>query len=373
MNYPQLLSSVCVGDLKLPNRVIMAPLTRMRALPGSVPNPLAAEYYSQRASSGLIITEATQISRQGQGYLNTPGICTDKQEAAWKGIVERVHSRQGRIALQLWHVGRISHSALQPGGALPVAPSAIPAPSATARVQAVGGFSRVPCDGPRALEISEIAEIVYDYRQAAVRARRAGFDAIEIHAANGYLLNQFLATNTNHRSDRYGGSLENRARIVLEVLDAVTPVFGPGRIGVRLSPNGIFNDIADTDAEEMTAYLAEAFSLRSLAYLHIAEPDWAGGEPLSDGFRHAIRERFTGTVIFCSNYTPSRAEQLIGTGTADAIAFGRLFLANPDLPKRFLLNAPLNDPDATTYYGGGAVGYTDYPFLSDGGEHKIAG
>ncbi len=365
MNFPLLLSPVRAGDLQLANRVIMAPLTRMRAVEGGVPSPLAADYYSQRASAGLIVTEATQISQQGQGYLNTPGIYTDEQEAAWTAIVERVHARQGRIALQLWHVGRISHSALQPDGALPVAPSAISAPSATARIQFGNGFARVPCDGPRALETDEIAAIVNDYRSAAVRARGAGFDAIEIHAANGYLLNQFLATNTNHRTDSYGGSLENRARIVLEVIDAVVPVFGAGCIGVRLSPNGIFNDITDTDAEAMTAYLAQEFSRRGLAYLHIAEPDWAGGEPLSDGFRQAIRKHFQGTLIFCSHYTAPRAEQLLAAGTADAVAFGRPFLANPDLPQRFALNAPLNAADNSTFYGGGSAGYTDYPFLGE--------
>lgn len=365
MHYPTLLSPVQVGELHLPNRVIMAPLTRMRAVVDCVPNPLAAQYYSQRASAGLIVTEATQISPQGQGYLNTPGIYTDQQEAAWKTIVERVHARQGRIALQLWHVGRISHSALQPGRALPVAPSAIPAPSATARIPTEGGFARVLCDGPRALETEEIAGIVDDYRNAAIRAHRAGFDAMEVHAANGYLLNQFLSTNTNVRTDRYGGSLENRARIVLEVVDAVSSVFGAGRVGVRLSPNGIFNDIVDTDAEAMTAYLTQEFSARGLAYLHIAEPDWAGGEPLSDAFRQSIRQHFQGTLIFCSHYTAARAEQLIADGTADAVAFGRSFLANPDLPKRFAQNAPLNTADNATFYGGGAEGYTDYPFLDE--------
>lgn len=364
MLYPNLLSSTIIGDLKLSNRVIMAPLTRMRAGPGNAPTKLNAEYYGQRASAGLIITEATQISQQGQGYLDTPGIYTDEQEAGWKHVVERVHSRSGLIALQLWHVGRISHSKLQPNNALPVAPSAIPAPAATARIPHEDGFLRVLCDGPRALELEEILGIVNDYRNSAIRAKRAGFDAIEVHAANGYLLNQFLSTNTNQRTDSYGGCLENRARIVLDVVDAVVSVFGAGRVGVRLSPNGIFNDIEDTDAEEMTSYLARGFSERGLAYLHIAEPDWAGGAPLSDEFRKSIRDNFKGALIFCSNYTAAKAEKIISSNIADAVAFGRAFLANPDLPERFRVSSPLNEADSKTFYCGAEIGYTDYPALT---------
>ncbi len=360
-SYAKLLSPVRIGSMMLPNRVLMAPLTRMRAGPGYVPSDLASLYYSQRASAGLIITEACQISQQGQGYLNTPGIHTDAQEQGWSKVTRAVHDKGGRISLQLWHVGRISHRNLQPNGAAPVAPSAIAAETATARIPKGDGFERVPCDPPRALEVSEIRSIVTDYLKAAERAKRAGFDAIEVHAANGYLLNQFLSTNTNTRQDEYGGCIANRARLLLDVIDAVTPVFGADRVGVRLSPNGIFNDIRDTDARAMTLYLADAVSQRGLAYIHVAEPDWAGGEPLSDAFRQEIRTVFCGALIFCSNYTAHRAEDLIATGVADAVAFGRLFLANPDLPERFAIDATLNTPNPETFYCGGAEGYTDYP------------
>lgn len=363
MKYKKLFSPLQSGDLTLKNRIIMAPLTRMRAGEDFSPTELNAEYYAQRASAGLIITEATQISQQGQGYLNTPGIYTDQHEAAWKRVVDGVHANDGKIALQLWHVGRISHSKLQPGETLPVAPSAVPVTESTSRIPKDGGFERVLCDGPRALTLDEIPGIVNDYTNAAIRAKCAGFDAIEIHSGNGYLLNQFLSTNTNHRNDIYGGSLENRARILLEVIDAATAIYGAGRIGVRLTPNGIFNEIQDTDAEEMTEYLARAFSQRGLAYLHIAEPDWAGGEPLTDTFRQEIRKNFTGSLFFCSHYTAERADKLLCEDIADAVAFGRLFLANPDLPERFRLNAPLNEPDSSTFYCGGAEGYTDYPAL----------
>ncbi|HJV80068.1 alkene reductase [Noviherbaspirillum sp.] len=361
----KLLSPLTLGSQSLPNRVIMAPLTRSRAgQPGDVPTALNVEYYAQRASAGLIITEATQISRQGQGYAWTPGIYTDEQEAGWKNIVQTVHAKGGRIALQMWHVGRISHRLIQGNDTLPVAPSALaPANSSCFVIQPDGSLATLPCETPRALALEELPGIVAQYRQAAERAKRIGFDFVEVHAANGYLLQQFLSTNSNQRTDSYGGSLENRARLILEVVDAVVDVMGASRVGVRLSPHFAAHGIADTEPEASALYLAKEFSRRGIAYLHIAEPDWAGGVKLTDAFRAQIREAFSGALIFCGGYTAESAEALLQKGIADAIAFGRPFIANPDLVERFRRGAELNKPDRATFYGGGAHGYTDYPTL----------
>ena len=361
----KLLSSLTIGNKTLPNRVLMAPLTRSRAgQPGDVPNALNVEYYAQRASAGLIVSEATQISRQGQGYALTPGIYTDAQEAGWKNVVQAVHAKNGHIALQLWHVGRVSHSLLQENGAAPVAPSALIAKNTECFViQRDGKAENVPTETPRALALEEMPGIVTQYRQAAVRGKRVGFDFLELHAANGYLLHQFLSTNTNQRTDAYGGSLENRARLTLEALDAMIDVMGAAQIGVRLSPHFAGFDMADTEAEASALYLAKAFSQRGVAYLHIAEPDWAGGPDLTDEFRAQLRAAFNGSLIFCGNYNAADADALVAQGTADAVAFGRLFIANPDLVERFRQDAELNTPDSATFYGGGAHGYTDYPTL----------
>ena len=367
--YPHLLSPVQAGSVQLPNRVLMAPLTRSRAgQPGDVPTALNAEYYAQRAGAGLIVSEATQISRQGQGYALTPGIHSDAQEAGWKGVTDAVHAAGGRIAAQLWHVGRISHTLVQPDGAAPVAPSAIAAKGAKCFViQPDGTPANLPASLPRALGTDEIGGIVSDYVEAAHRADRAGFDMVEIHAANGYLLQQFLATNSNTRTDRYGGSLENRARLTLEVVDAVAAELGAGRVGVRLSPHFTGHDIADEQPEESALYLARELGRRGIAYLHIAEPDWAGGPRLGEEFKAALRGNFEGVLVFCGGYTADTAEALIASGTADAIAFGRPFIANPDLVERFRRGAELNEPDRSTFYGGGAKGYTDYPTLKSRG------
>lgn len=361
----KLLSPLKIGHQTLPNRVIMAPLTRSRAgQPGDVPQALNTEYYTQRATAGLIVTEATQISRQGQGYALTPGIYTDAQEAGWKEVVQAVHAENGHIALQLWHVGRISHSLLQENGAAPVAPSALIAEGAQCFViQPDGKAENVPTEMPRALATEELPGIVEQYRQAAVRAQRAGFDLVELHAANGYLLHQFLSTNSNQRTDAYGGSLENRARLTLEALDALIEVVGAAQVGVRLSPHFVAHGMADTEAEASALYLAKAFSARGIAYLHIAEPDWAGGPELSDAFRAQLRAAFNGTLIYCGGYTGDEADALVASGQADAVAFGRPFIANGDLVERFRQGAALNKPDRTTFYGGGAHGYTDYPVL----------
>ncbi len=366
MSLDKLLTPVRIGKTELANRVIMAPLTRSRAAqPGDLPAELNARYYTQRASAGLIITEATQISRQGQGYAWTPGIYTDAQEAGWKHVVSQVHAAGGHIALQLWHVGRISHSLLQEGGQPPVAPSAIRAQNSNSFVVLPDGTpSNEPTETPRALEATELPGIVADYVAAAQRAVRAGFDFVEVHAANGYLLNQFLDSGANQRQDQYGGSLENRARFVLEVVDAVAAAIGADKVGVRLSPNGVFGDMSPNGSLEMGHYLAGQFGQRGLAYLHIAEPDWAGGAALSEDYRRSLRAAFPGALIFCGGYDAERAEALIAAGTADAVAFGRPYIANPDLVARFAQGAALNAPDASTFYGGADKGYTDYPTLA---------
>jgi N-ethylmaleimide reductase len=364
MTTTTLFTPLKLGALELPNRIIMAPLTRSRASqPGDVPTEMNARYYAQRAGAGLIISEATQISRQGQGYAFTPGIYTDAQVQGWKLVTDAVHAAGGRIAMQLWHVGRISHHLLQEGGQPPVAPSAIRSETGESFVVLPEGPKRVPCDMPRALETSEIPGIIADYARAARNALSAGFDMLELHSANGYLLQQFLSTNTNQRTDQYGGSLENRARIVLEALDAIIDVAGAQRVGVRVSPHFNRHDIRDAQTEEIHLYLAEQFSKRGIAYLHIAEPDWAGGPALTDAFRRRLRAAFTGRIIVCGNYTAESGAARIASGLADAVAYGRPFIANPDLVERFRLGAALNKPDPTTFYGGGEQGYTDYPAL----------
>jgi len=362
----RLLSPLQLGALKLPNRAFMAPLTRSRAgQPGDVPTGLNATYYAQRAGAGLIVSEATQVSAQGRGYAWTPGMYTDEQEAGWRLVTDAVHAAGGRIAAQLWHVGRISHPLLQPDGAAPVAPSKLAADGANAFVvRPDGSVGNEPTSLPRALELEEIPGVVGQFAQAARRADRAGFDMVEVHAANGYLLQQFLSTNSNQRKDAYGGSLENRARFVLEVVDAVVAELGAQRVGVRISPHFAGHGIADEQAEESALYLAREFSRRRIAYLHVAEPDWAGGPKLSDEFRAALRAAFDGVLVFCGGYTAESAEALVTSGVADAVAFGRPFLANPDLVERFAAGAALNEPDPSTFYGGDAHGYTDYPTLA---------
>jgi N-ethylmaleimide reductase len=364
---PVLFTPLKLGSLSLPNRVIMAPLTRSRTS-DSVPGKLQQVYYGQRASAGLIISEATNISPTARGYAYTPGIWTDEQEAGWKGVVEAVHAKGGRIALQLWHVGRVSHERVQPNGQQPVAPSALKGEGAECFVEFEDGTAGPhPTSTPRALETEEIPGIVEDYRQAAERAKRAGFDMVEIHAANAYLLNQFLATGTNQRTDRYGGSLENRARFPLEVVDAVAEVFGPARVGIRLTPFLELFGLTDDEPEEMAFYLAGELDRRGLAYLHFNEPDFAGSDiTYPEGFREEMRRRFRGGLIYCGNYDAERARERLADNTADAVAFGRPFIANPDLPERFRLGAALNEPDPSTFYGGAEKGYTDYPFLDNG-------
>jgi N-ethylmaleimide reductase len=355
-----LFSPYQLGNLELPNRIVMAPLTRNRAGEGNVPHQLNATYYVQRASAGLIITEATQVTPQGQGYPHTPGIHSPEQVAGWRLVTDAVHQHGGRIFLQLWHVGRISHPDLQPDGALPVAPSAI-----TPKGEASTYEGQKPFVTPRALETSEIPEIVEQYRQGAANALAAGFDGVEIHCANGYLLDQFLRDGTNQRTDKYGGAIENRTRLLLEVTEAVISVWDANRVGVRLSPSGTFNDIHDSNPLETFGYVAQALNQFNLAYLHIFEATDAdirhGGTIVPTSH---LRERFTGTLIVNGGYTREKGDAVLAEKAADLVAFGLLFISNPDLPERLAVNAPLNQPDQATFYGGGEKGYTDYPFWS---------
>jgi len=356
---PDLLGPVNLGPYRLRNRLVMAPLTRNRAGPGNVPQDLNVAYYAQRASAGLIITEATQISPQGVGYPATPGIHTPEQIEGWRRVTEAVHAKGGRIFLQLWHVGRISHPALQPDGALPVAPSAIRPDGEAPTYQGPQAFVT-----PRALETAEIPGIVEQYRAAARNALAAGFDGVEVHGANGYLLDQFLRDGSNQRSDAYGGSLENRARLLLEVTRAVIEVWGANRVGVRLSPVNSFNSMSDSRPEETFTYAARELSRLAPAYLHIVEID-RNGAAAGKGFDwRQIRDAFNGLYIANSGYDQARANAALARGAADLVAFGTLYIANPDLAARFAAKAALNTPDPATFYGGDERGYTDYPSLT---------
>jgi N-ethylmaleimide reductase len=350
-----------VGALDLPNRVLMAPLTRMRATPpGDVPNDLMVEYYVQRAGAGLIVSEGTQISPEGKGYMDTPGIHSAEQVAGWRRVTDAVHAAGGRIAAQLWHVGRVSHESFH-GGEPTVSASALPYRNRTTVRGEDGTPQRVSCPTPRALRTDELPRLVDDYRAATRNAREAGFDAVEIHAAHGYLLHQFMSAESNHRDDEHGGSLENRARLLLEVVDAVTGEWDAAHVGVRISPKGAFNGLDDTDGGEMGLYVAAQLASRDLAFLHLSEPDWAGGPSLDDQFRRELREAFRGVIVGAGAYSAEKGETLIGAGLVDAVAFGRPFIANPDLPLRLAEGLPLNEPVPATFYGGGAEGYTDYP------------
>lgn len=361
----KLLTPETFGAIRASNRVIMAPLTRMRAGAGDVPNPLAAEYYAQRAAAGFIITEATQICPLGKGYPGTPGIYSDAQVAGWRRVTEAVHAKGGRILSQLWHVGRISHSSLHPEEGIPVAPSAIAPRGKTL----TASWQLTDYETPRLLTIAEIVDLVASYRHAATQAKAAGFDGVEIHAANGYLLDQFLENGTNHRTDQYGGTLENRARLVLEVLKAVIEVWGNERVGIRFSPYGTFNDMSDSDPLRLFSYVIEQLNSLHLAYLHLVEPrvpDAGGSDQVNASAPRTsqlFRRVYQGKLISAGGYRRETAEETLQAGLADGIAFGRLFIANPDLPKRFAVGATLNPYDRSTFYGGNEKGYTDYPFL----------
>jgi N-ethylmaleimide reductase len=359
-----LFSPLTVGTTTLANRVLMAPLTRMRATPpDDVPNELMVTYYRQRAGAGLIITEGTQISPIGKGYMDTPGIYSAEQVAGWRKVTDAVHAEGGRIAAQLWHVGRVSHQSFHDGD-LPVSASALPYRNRATIKGPDGKPLRADCPTPHALSVEEIAATVEDYRRATLNAREAGFDLVEIHGAHGYLIHQFLGTASNHRDDEYGGSQENRARFALEVLDAVVGAWDGAHVGIRLSPQGTFNGLEDDDLP-MALHLADELTRREVAFLHLSEPDWAGGPEITDDFRTDLRGAFGGVIVGAGNYTVEKAERLVGLGLIDAAAFGRAFIANPDLPQRLRTHAPLNEPVPTTFYGGDAEGYTDYPVLAD--------
>jgi len=350
-----LLEPYSLGPRRLPNRVVMAPMTRNRAH-GTIPNDRMATYYRQRADAGLIITEATQVAPMGQGYPNTPGIHSTAQIDGWRHITEAVHEAGGRIFLQLWHVGRISHSSFH-DGARPVAPSALKPTGQTFTAEG----EQVPYETPHALDTNEIPTVVDQYREGAANAKAAGFDGVEIHGANGYLIDQFLQSGTNQRTDRYGGSTENRTRFLLEVTEAVTDVWGADRVGVRLSPGGTFNDMHDDDPLVTFGYAAERLTPFDLAYLHVVENELPNGASVSAFMRGA----YDGTLIAAGGYDRESGEEALQQGRADLIGYARYFLANPDLPRRFALDAPLNEWDQSTFYGGGAEGYTDYPTLDE--------
>jgi len=349
-----------LGQLSLPNRVVMAPLTRSRAGSAGIPGVLNATYYRQRATAGLIIAEATQVSRQAQGYAWTPGIHDPAQVAGWKLVTDSVHEAGGRIMLQLWHVGRISHPSLQPDGGLPVAPSAIK-PEGQAFTES--GFQ--PFVTPRALETSEIAGIVADFAKAAANARAAGFDGVEIHAANGYLPDQFLRDGTNQRTDAYGGSIENRSRFLMEVTQAVTGVLGGDRVGLRISPVSPANDIVDSAPQALFDHVVAALGGFGLAYLHVVEGATGGARDNAAFDYGALRRAFHGAYIANNGYDLATARAAIAEGRADLVAFGRPYIANPDLVERLRSGATLAAADRATLYGGGAAGYTDYPSLAE--------
>ncbi len=353
-----LFSPVKLGPYTLPNRMVMAPMTRLRAI-GTIPQPLMATYYAQRASAGLIVTECTMVSPLSYGYMNCPGIYSQEQVAGWQKITEAVHANGGRIFLQLWHCGRVSHPSLL-GGELPVAPSAI---------AAVGSLhtpeGKRTLETPRALETDEISEIVEQFRKGAENALAAGFDGIELHGAFGYLIDQFLQDGSNQRADEYGGSVENRSRFLLEVVEAVSSVWGSDRIGIKLSPSNTYYGMYDSDSKATFSYVLDALNRFNLAYVHLMEPndvDVATREVLNP-VTPLFRPIFKGTMISNGGYDHETGNAILASGNADLVSFGKLFIANPDLPKRFQLNAPLNTPEPKTFYGPDEKGYTDYPFL----------
>ena len=364
-NFSQhLLEPVSIGPYELPNRVVMAPLTRRRAGIGNAPRDLNVQYYRQRAGAGMIVSEATVVEPRGYGYADTPGIYTREQAAGWRKIVDAVHAEDGRIFLQLWHVGRMSHPDLQPGGAQPVGPSALASDG-----EAATADGPKPHSLPRALETAEVHDIVGRFEQGARLALETGFDGVEIHGANGYLLEQFLADGANQRNDAYGGSLENRARFALEVTEAVTGVWGPDRVGYRLSPANRFGGVQMQDRWETYSHLVRQLDRFGLAYLHFVEPRVNGNASVFSPDADLQSARFRPLIssptrlVSAGGHTRESGEAALAAGEADLIAFGRSYIANPDLVERFRLDAPLNPYDRSTFYGGDVQGYTDYPFL----------
>jgi N-ethylmaleimide reductase len=366
MNFPSLFSPLTIGPYQLAHRLVMAPLTRMRAEPSSfAPRPLNAEYYAQRATpGGLIVAEASPVMATGRGNSGTPGIYSEQQIEGWRDVVDAVHAKGGLIFLQLWHVGRVSHSSFQPGGVLPVAPSAVPIAGLTT-MTAQG--TPAPYETPRAFETGEISGVVESFRQAARNAQSCGFDGVEIHGANGYLIEQFLQSHTNLRTDRYGGPIENRARFLMEVTQAVIEVWGADRVGVRLSPYGVANGSGEADPMPLYSHVIKSLDRLGLAYLHFIEPRSSGAGRAEVNHQNVpsamvlFRPIWRGVLISAGGFTGDSANAAIAAGHADAIAFGRIFISNPDLPRRLKLGLPLTPYNRATFYGGEAIGYTDYP------------
>ena len=371
MKFPSLFSPLQVGPYRLNHRLVMAPLTRMRAeRPSLAPRPLNAEYYAQRATpGGLIIAEASPVMATGFGNPGVPGIYSEAQIAGWRSVVDAVHAKGGLIFLQLWHVGRVSHSSYQPGGVLPVAPSAVPISAELKTMTADGKPANY--ETPRALETAEIAGIVEAFRQAAGNAMKAGFDGVEIHGANGYLIEQFLQSRSNLRTDQYGGSIENRARFLMEITQAVIGVWGASRVGVRLSPYGIANDSGEADPMPLYTHVVQALNPLGLAYLHFIEPRSSGAGRAEVNHQNVpsamvlFRPIWKGVLITAGGFTGETANAAIAEGHADAIAFGRIFISNPDLPRRLREGLPLTPYNRATFYGGEEKGYTDYPVYGE--------
>lgn len=355
-----LFSRGSLGHIEISNRIVMAPLTRNRASKGGIPTDMNATYYEQRASAGLIVTEATPISVMAHGYPGLPGIYNDAQVAGWKLVTDAVHAKGGKIVIQLWHVGRISHPSLLPSGTLPVAPSAVKPAGQAFTYEGMQDYVE-----PRALATNELPDIVQDYIHAAECAMAAGFDGVEIHAANGYLLDQFLRNGSNQRTDSYGGSVENRARLLLDVTKAIVDTVGAGKTGIRLSPVNPFNDMTDSNPQAIFNYVADTLNQFNLAYLHVVEGGIHGGGEADPFDFIAFRQRFKGQYMANLAYDKVRGNAAITSGHADCVAYGVPYIANPDLAERFAKDAVLNEADADTFYGGGAQGYTDYPFLKD--------
>ncbi|WP_109479862.1 alkene reductase [Paraburkholderia sp. C35] len=365
----QLFTQTQVGPFELSHRVVLAPLTRMRTEEGNVPGDLMVEYYTQRATQGgLLISDATAVAPLGIAYVGAPGIYTDEQAAGWKRVTDAVHAKGARIFLQLWHAGRQAHPA-NTGGVTPVAPSALRSLEHAAIRDEHGNLAEAELIVPRALELDEIAPIVEQFRRSAVLAKQAGFDGVELHGANGYLFEQFLLDGTNHRTDAYGGSIENRARFLFDTLDAVVSVWGPGRVALRLSPSGRYGTMSDSDPHATFGYVAARLNDYELAYLHVIEPRIRGIEEQetteSDVTSKDMRRIFRGRIIAAGGFTGESAEQIIVDGHADLVAFGRMFISNPDLPERLRTGKPLDRYDRSTFYGGDGRGYTDYAFHAE--------
>lgn len=373
MNHKALFTPASLGSFTLRNRIVLPPLTRSRSSqPGNIPNAVMATYYQQRASAGFMVTEGIQIEPRGQGYAWTPGIHSPEQVEGWKAVTQAVHAEGGVIFAQLWHVGRVSHTSLQPGGAQPVAPSAIPATNVKVFIETgPGEGALVEPSMPRALSNAEVKELVQLYAEAARNAIEAGFDGIEIHCANGYLVNQFISAHTNRRTDEYGGSLQNRLRFLREAVQAIADAIGAERVGVRFAPlfastaeERVYLGLVEQDPHETYIEAVKILQTIGVAYVSLAEADWDSAPELPSSFREAVRAAFSGAIIYAGKYTPERAAAAVEAGWADLIAFGRPFIANPDLPARIANGWPMNPLDASSMYGGTEKGYIDYPMYS---------